>query len=46
MKEKQSYYLHLAMQVKIMQYQYPASNQYWKSATDPLHIWLLSKQFC
>jgi hypothetical protein len=31
--------------LKIMQYQYPASNQYWKTATEPLCFWLLKKQF-
>jgi hypothetical protein len=31
--------------LEIMQYQYPASNQYWKTATEPLHFWLLNKQF-
>jgi hypothetical protein len=31
--------------LEIMQYQYPASNQYWKRGTEPLRILLLSKQF-
>jgi hypothetical protein len=31
--------------LEIMQYQYPASNQYWKTATEPLRFWLLKKQF-
>jgi hypothetical protein len=31
--------------LEIMQYQYPASNQYWKNATEPLRFWLLTKQF-
>jgi hypothetical protein len=31
--------------LKIMQYQYPASNQYSKTATEPLRFWLLNKQF-
>jgi hypothetical protein len=31
--------------LEIMQYQYWASNQYWKTATDPLRFWLLKKQF-
>jgi hypothetical protein len=30
--------------LKIIQYQYPASNQYWKTATEPLRFWLLNKQ--
>jgi hypothetical protein len=30
--------------LEIMQYQYPASNQYWKTATEPLRFWLLKKQ--
>jgi hypothetical protein len=31
--------------LEIMQYQYLASNQYWKTATKPLRFWLLKKQF-
>jgi hypothetical protein len=30
---------------EIIQYQYPASLQYWKTATEPLRFWLLNKQF-
>jgi hypothetical protein len=31
--------------LEIMQYQYPASNQYWKIATEPLRIWLFANSF-
>jgi hypothetical protein len=31
--------------LEIGQYQYPASNQYWKTSTEPLRFWLLKKQF-
>jgi hypothetical protein len=31
--------------LKIMQYQYWVSNQYWKTDTAPLRFWLLKKQF-
>jgi hypothetical protein len=30
--------------LEIMQYQYPASNQYWKTATEPLRFWLLKNR--
>jgi hypothetical protein len=29
--------------LEIMQYQYPASNQYMKTATEPLRFWLFNK---
>jgi hypothetical protein len=29
----------------IMQHQYPASNQYWITTSEPLRFWLLKKQF-
>jgi hypothetical protein len=31
--------------LKNVQYQYWVSNQYWKTATEPLRFWLLKKQF-
>jgi hypothetical protein len=31
--------------LEIMQYQYPASNQYWKTDTELLRFWLLKTQY-
>jgi hypothetical protein len=31
--------------LEIVQYQYWVSNQYWKTATEPLRFWLLPLQF-